>query len=188
MRFMRGKLPEKGVEVLTKENMKKIFFIFFLIFFWGFTDFSFSQASVESAAPDFRLNDLSGAEITLSEYIGKKGVVIWVTNLCSGCQSGIALLEKLHKKYAGKIEILAILLPDVDVEEARAIKERRKASFPFLLDASGETPNSYGGVTTSNICPLNNIFFIDKRGVIKGFYHYPGLNEKELEDYLALIS
>lgn len=46
-------------------------------------------------APDFTLTDFNGGRFTLSKLTKKKGVLLWFTNLCEGCQSKIPVVQKL---------------------------------------------------------------------------------------------
>ncbi len=167
--------------------MKKTFLLTALLFMSLSVEPIFAQVLVNKQASDFALVDSWGNEIKLSKFFPDKAVVLWITNLCSGCQQGLLTLERLYGIHEEKIEFLAIVQPNTDIEEVRKIRNASKVSFPFLMDYKGEVSKLYGGVEASGVCPLNNIFFIDSKGVIREISHYPGLEEKDLEKYLNLI-
>lgn len=157
------------------------------ILLFGITSFVFTETLTEKTAPDFILPDISGREIKLTDYFPQKAVVLWITNLCSGCQEGLPILQEFSKIYEEKIEFLAIVQPNINIPKARQIKNASKASFPFLMDYKAGASKLYGGADIVGICPLKNIFFIDNKGIVRDISHYPGLDEKDLEKYLELI-
>src|SRR3989338_7981318 len=64
---------------------------------------------VGDAAPNFMLKDFDGKSFILSQMRGKKTVMLWFTNLCSGCLMKIHGMERLKNIYREKgIEIVAI--------------------------------------------------------------------------------
>ena len=147
----------------------------------------FAEAVINKQALDFKLMDSSGKEIKLSDFFPDKAVVLWVTNLCSGCQQGLLLLERLYGMHKEKIEFLAIVQPNVDTSKTQEIKDKLMISFSFLMDLKGGVSKRYGGVDAVGLCPLKNTFFIDRKGIIREISHYPGLDEEEMEQYLEPI-
>lgn len=145
------------------------------------------EVVIDKHAPDFKLMDSSGKEIKLSDFSYGKVVILWVTNLCSGCQRGLLPLERLYRMHGEKVEFLAIVQANINTSEAQEIKNKLGISFPFLMDSEREVCKLYGGVDAIGICPLKNIFFIDRERIIREVAHYPGLAEEEMEKYLKLI-
>lgn len=168
--------------------MKKRFFLFLAVIFLSSSSLSFAQVQVGEIAPDFALKDLSGSNIRLGECLLKKAVIIWITNLCDGCQKALPALENLRKKYATEVEFLVVVQPEVDIDKAKDVQEKSKAYFSFLVDSKGRVCKLYGGrISIPGVCPLNNIFFISKEGMVKAISHYPGTEELVFEDYVRLI-
>jgi len=54
---------------------------------------------VGDKAPDFSLQYFDGKPFTLSKIAKNKPVLLWFTNLCSGCLSKLPFLEVLNKKF-----------------------------------------------------------------------------------------
>ncbi len=136
-------------------------------------------------APDFTLQDFKGSTFTLSEQLKKKGVVLWFTNLCSGCQSKMSEMERIKKRYEKKgIEIIAVSQLGEDRETVEKTIHEKKLSFKFLYDPKGETTIQYSGKYIPGTCPLKNIYLIGADSKIAFTSHYPGLEEKELTNLL----
>jgi peroxiredoxin len=140
-------------------------------------------------APDFTLSNLDGDKVTLSQYSPSKGVVLWFTNLCGGCQKDMPLLEKLHEKYKnGSVEFLAISQLGNDVKAVEKVVTKSKPTFQFLIDPKGSVSKLYSGEYIPGTCPLQNIFFIGRDGKIKSSTHFPGVSPQELERELRRIA
>ena len=64
-----------------------------------------ANGTVGETAPDFTVKDFGGKRFTLSEWNGRESVLLWFTNLCDGCRSKFAEVEKFKKEYDGKGEV-----------------------------------------------------------------------------------
>lgn len=87
-------------------------------------------------APDFTLKTLKGEEITLSDYFGKKVVMLdfWAT-WCSVCVDEIPNLVKDYDELKGKgFEILAITLQSGDAAEIGEVVNELGIKYPVLND------------------------------------------------------
>lgn len=139
-------------------------------------------------APDFTLQDFKGNTFTLSEQLKKKGVVLWFTNLCAGCQSKMTEMEKIKKRYEKKgIEVVAISQLGEDRETVEKTIKEKKLSFRFLYDPKSETTIHYSGKYIPGTCPLKNIYLVGADSKIAFTSHYPGLEERELTNLLNKI-
>ena len=120
-----------------------------------------SQTStVGEKAPDFSLSTIDGGTISLSEFQGKKPVVLdfW-TSWCPNCRRDMPKLSKMYEKYKDKIEVIGI-----NLQENPAIVERYISSadivFPIALDPSGQASSAY------DVRYTNTHVLIDKDGNI----------------------
>ena len=81
--------------------------ILFLLLF-GCTNKSERAAD---AASDFKLQDLDGKTVKLSEFKGKPVLIDFWATWCPPCRASIPEIEKLHKLYSGKgLVVLGISL------------------------------------------------------------------------------
>jgi len=117
-------------------------------------------STVGEKAPDFSLSTVDGGTINLSEFLGKKPVVLdfW-TSWCPNCRRDMPKLSKMYEKHKDKIEVIGI-----NLQENPAIVERYISSadivFPIALDPSGQTSRAY------DIRYTNTHILIDKDGNI----------------------
>ena len=101
---------------------------------------------VGDQAPDFTLPSLNGKEISLSSYHDKTAV-LWFTNLCSGCQSVLPVIESIDSAYsAWGVSVLAVSLLGDDTTTVRTIARKYDIPFPLLIDPKASIYEKYGGL------------------------------------------
>lgn len=122
-----------------------------------------SQANIGSAvnsqsAPDFSLAKLGGGTISLSEFKGKKPVVVdfWAS-WCPNCRRDMPSLNRFYEKYKDKVEVIGVNLKEKESTVQNFIASRG-ISFPIALDPSGQASRVFG------IQYTNTHFLIDING------------------------
>jgi thiol-disulfide isomerase/thioredoxin len=92
-----------------------------------------------SKVAGFRLKDLSGKQVQLSDFAGKVVVVNFWATWCVPCIQELPHLDKLQARY-GK-DGLVVLAVTIDGPETfsrvRSVVQRRKWKMPVLLDQDG---------------------------------------------------
>ena len=147
-----------------------------------------SIPKVGDTARDFSAQFFDGKPFKLSENTKNQTVLLWFTNLCSGCQSKLPIIEKLNKKSKNKeMEVLAISQLGDDRKTVEDIIRKNNLSVRFLYDPSGEATKLYTGGYTPGTCPLKNIFLINKNGKISFASHLPGVSENELNNQIEQL-
>jgi len=129
-----------------------------------------AEIGVGDAAPDFKLAASDGKSYRLSDFKGKKAVVIaWFprafTQGCTiDCKSLAANGDKL-RKYD-----VAYFMASVDPVEGekgnKAFAESEKADFPMLSDPTKEVAAAYGVLNAERGVASRWTFYIDKSGKI----------------------
>ena len=120
------------------------------------------RPNIGEPARDFTYPDLTGQNITLSDFFGEKVVLvnIWAT-WCTECKRELPTVQSLYEKFGGKnFEVLAV---SIDAAGAKAIKpfmQELGLKFPALQDTSGSIQLLYG--TTG----VPETFIIDKQGKV----------------------
>lgn len=115
---------------------------------------------VGHAAPNFKLSDLSGREVSLDQFRGKIVMLDFWATWCGPCRLSMPMLEKLQKEYPKDLTLLAINLaepPDL----VRNYVERRHISSTVLLDEDGKV----GEVYRSESIPMQVL--IDQKGIVR---------------------
>lgn len=100
---------------------------------------------------DFTLPDLDGTPVTLSQFVGKKPVllVFWAT-WCPECKAAIPEINAMATgPLAGKLQVLGLDFRESREKVATAVKARG-IRYPVLLDEKGKVARAYGilGVPT----------------------------------------
>lgn len=74
-----------------------------------------SQSSLsETEAPDFTLNDISGNQITLSDFRGKWVILDFWGSWCAPCLKGMPELKEIYSAYSGRLEIIGVNCNDTE--------------------------------------------------------------------------
>lgn len=117
-------------------------------------------ATRQNQAPDFSLTRLDGGTITLSEFRGKKPVVVdfWAS-WCPNCRRDMPKMSAMYPKYKDQVEIIGINLQESEGTARRYI-ESAGIQFPIALDPFGNASSQYG------IRYTNTHFLVDKTGNI----------------------
>ena len=116
-------------------------------------------------APDFTLKTLKGEEITLSDYFGKKVVMLdfWAT-WCSVCVNEIPNLVKNYNELKDRgFEILAITLQSGDAADIGKVVNKLGVNYPVLNDERLKVASKIYGL--AGPIPLKVI--IDADGIVR---------------------
>jgi len=119
---------------------------------------SVSAGTAANPAPDFMLQKLGGGTISLSEFKGKKPVVVdfWAS-WCPNCRRDMPKLNGFYEKYKDKVEVIGVNLQEKE-STVKDFVDSRNISFPIALDPSGHASNAFG------IQYTNTHFLIDING------------------------
>ena len=127
-----------------------------------------AELKVGDQAPDFSLQASDGKTYKLSDFKGKKAVVLaWFpkafTSGCTiECKSLAANGEKIRKYN------VAYFMASVDpVADNKGFAEQEKADFPLLSDPTKETAKAYGVLNQGGLA-RRWTFYISKDGKILG--------------------
>jgi peroxiredoxin Q/BCP len=129
-----------------------------------------AELKVGDQAPDFALGASDGRTYRLSEFKGKKAVVLaWFprafTQGCTiECRSLATNGDKI-RRY--EVAYFMASVDPVDGEKGnKAFAESEKADFPILGDPSQETAKAYGVLHPERGYAMRWTFYIDKDGKI----------------------
>ena len=148
-----------------------------LLYFTGLQSLEFLRQpgvfGTGSTVSDFKLRNLSGASVKLSDLAGQ-GVVLnfWAT-WCPPCRREMPLLDDIQKLYQDRgVSVVGVALSEPP-GQVRSYVESIAVSYPIWVDASPSAPgfdrtqdifSRFGGVG------LPTTIFIDRNGVIQKVY------------------
>jgi peroxiredoxin len=108
-------------------------------------------------APDFTLPLLHGGELSLSEYQGRKVLLVFSDPKCGPCDQLAPQLEQLHRRTPG-IQVLMISRGEAEANRVKAAQHG--LTFPILLQQQWEISREYAKFAT----PIG--YLIDEEGII----------------------
>jgi peroxiredoxin len=98
-----------------------------------------------SQAPDFRLTDLNGQKLTLSQYKGKVVLLDFWASWCTPCQAEIPKFMEWQKKLGDQgLQVIGISMDD-DEKAARKFVDRLKPNYPIAM-GNTKLAEAYGGI------------------------------------------
>lgn len=118
-----------------------------------------SMAMQSLQAADFELPDLDGKPHRLSDYRGKKILLVAWASWC-GCREDLGIWNQLHTELNSQgLEVITIAL-DSKTADAQPFIEKAAAENPSLIDHQHHTAELYGFIN------VPSIVWIDEQGMI----------------------
>ena len=162
----------------TIKSFLKVFLIVSLMFFGCNTN-----AGTVDKAPDFKLSDLEGNEVSLSQYKGKVVILDFWATWCPPCQGSIPELVNLQNKYLEEgLVILGISTDDprqTNNEYLLSFKKKFRINYTILRVTKKMMRDYFG----NRSMPLPTLLIVNREGFIveKHTGFRPGVVEKSLE-------
>ena len=119
-------------------------------------------AEVGLTAPDFSYYSIDGREVTLSDYIDRKYVVLdfWGTT-CPPCLMELPLLQEFYEEHGDQIEIIPVSCePRQSANRVANVVNEKKLTFPVIHDPSG----TIGRLYPTRAIPF--LVFVDMDGTV----------------------
>ena len=114
-------------------------------------------------APDFTLSTIDGESYTLSNYAGKKPVLVeLLSTACPHCQHSTTTLKELVKNHGDGLQVLAINAGDTPGEPStsKAFVEEYGLTYPLLEAPSQELMTAY------RLYAFPAFYLVNKSGII----------------------
>lgn len=120
-----------------------------------------ANTAIAEKAPDFILTDLNGRKFRLSDFKGKKPVlIIFSTTWCPSCREEIPHFKEIHETYAKR----GLLIVNIDIQESNKkvarFTARNGLPYRVLLDEEGDVSGIY------DIRGVPSMVLIDQNGNI----------------------
>jgi peroxiredoxin len=125
-----------------------------------------SKQESNSVAPDFRVTDLNGKTISLSDYKGKVLFLNFWATWCPPCRAEIpGFVEAYTQEKTNGLEILGISLDQKGKTEVAAFVDQYKINYPIVLESRANQEKLVDDFQMGDAIPTT--FIIDKSGKIR---------------------
>jgi mycoredoxin-dependent peroxiredoxin len=146
---------------------------------------------VGDTAPDFELKDQHGAPVKLSDFRGKKNVVLVFYPLAfSGVCTGelCAIRDELPTLGGDDVQVLAVSVDSMFAHRAWA--EQESYSFPLLSDfwPHGDVAKSYGIFDETLGLATRGTFIIDTSGKVRWKVVNAIPDARDLDEYRKALA
>jgi thioredoxin-dependent peroxiredoxin len=134
-------------------------------------------------APDFTLPSQFGDNVTLSEYLGKKNIVLYFypKDESPGCTKEACSFRDNYQQLADLgAEVLGVSGQSVESHVAFATH----FGLPFILlsDKSNKVRELYGVPATMGIIPGRVTYIIDKKGIVRHVFNSQTQAQRHVEE------
>jgi mycoredoxin-dependent peroxiredoxin len=143
-----------------------------------------------SKAPDLTLKNQHGEMVALSDFKGRKNVVLLFypfafTGVCTG--ELCALRDELPTFSSDDVQLLAVSCDSPF--SLRVFAEREGLEYPLLSDfwPHGDAARAYGVFDEEKGCAVRGTFIIDKEGVIRWTVVNGLPDARDLGDYVKAL-
>lgn len=146
---------------------------------------------VGDSAPDFELKDQHGTPVKLSDFHGKKDVVLVFFPLAfSGVCTGelCTIRDELPTLGGDDVQVVAVSVDSVFAQ--RAWSEKEGYQFPVLSDfwPHGAVATAYGIFDDEKGIATRGTFIIDKQGVVRWKVENAIPDARDIGDYRKALA
>ncbi len=150
-----------------------------------------TQLKVGSKAPDFKLTSHKDAPVSLSDYAGKRSVILvfYPLDFSPVCSVQIPDYQSRYGEFKKhNVEIIGISRDSLYAHKAWS-KELGGVDFPLLADVTNEVAKKYGVYMPDKGINGRAIFVIDKNGVIQKIHEEAELKDRRTaEELLEMVA
>jgi peroxiredoxin Q/BCP len=143
---------------------------------------------VGDAAPDFDLPDASGRRVRLSDFKGRRGVVLYFypKDETPGCTKEACSFRDRYEDFreAGA-EVIGVSSDSAASHQRFA----RRHGLPFVLvaDEGGELRRRYGVPSTLGLLPGRVTYVIDREGIVRHVFNSQLQATRHVDEALAAL-
>jgi len=146
------------------------------------------KMKVGDKAPDFTLFSQTGENVTLSQIIGKKNIVLYFypKDESKGCTREACEFRDKYEVFTDLgAEVIGLSSDDSKSHESFA----KKYNLPFILlsDNENKVRKLYDVKSTFGVIPGRVTFVIDKKGIIKSIFSSQFNFKKHIDESLETL-
>jgi len=146
------------------------------------------ELNVGDIAPDFELEDQNGKKVKLSQFRGKKNLLLAFFPFAFSpvCTNELGeLKEKEDTIQRLDTQILAASVDSTWTQKAFA--KELKVKFPLLSDFGKKAAASYGSLYEDKGFAKRTLFVVDKQGKIAYKRQYEPAQQPDIQEALAVL-
>lgn len=147
-----------------------------------------AKLKVGDPAPQFTATTADGQRVGLSDYIGKRGLVIFFypkngTAVCT--KEACAFRDSYEKFVDANVEVIGVSSDSNASHQSFA--GTHKLSYPLISDADGSLKKLFGVQKTLGIIPGRVTYVIDKEGIIRMIFSAQLASDEHVQKALAVV-
>jgi thioredoxin-dependent peroxiredoxin len=138
---------------------------------------------VGDKAPDFTLPSQMGDNVTLSEFLGKKNVVLYFypKDETVGCTKEACRFRDSYEELTNLgAEVLGV--SGQSVESHKSFASHYGLPFILLSDVGNKVRELYGVPSTMGLLPGRVTYIIDKKGIVRHIFNSQTQAERHVEE------
>ncbi|GEQ21802.1 thiol:disulfide interchange protein tlpA [Clostridium butyricum] len=136
--------------------------------------------SIKTKAIDFKLKDLNGNELSLSDLKGKKVFLNFWATWCPPCKAEMPEIEKLYQETKDSDLVIVAVEIGEPLDTVNSFIDSNKYNFRVLIDPDQTVATKY------NITSIPTSYFIDADGNIV-YKHVGGMNIDQMKAYIKTL-
>ena len=147
-----------------------------------------ARLEVGDRAPDFSATTHDGNRICLSDYLGKRGLVLFFypkdgTPICT--KEACAFRDSYEQFIDAGTDVIGVS-GDSD-ESHRAFTQQHKLSFPLISDTDGSLRKAFAVPKTMGLFPGRVTYVIDKEGIIQQIFSAQFASDEHVRQALNAV-
>jgi peroxiredoxin Q/BCP len=134
-------------------------------------------------APDFTLPSQMGDEVTLSEFLGKKNIVLYFypKDETTGCTKEACTFRDNYEELTNLgAEVLGV--SGQSVESHKSFASHYGLPFILLSDEGNKVRELYGVPSSMGIIPGRVTYIIDKKGIVRHIFNSQTQAQRHVEE------
>ena len=135
---------------------------------------------IKTKAIDFKLKDLNGKELSLSDLKGKKVFLNFWATWCPPCKAEMPEIEKLYQETKDSDLVIVAVEIGEPLDTVKSFIDSNKYNFKVLLDSDQSVSSKYG------ITSIPTSYFIDTDGNIIS-KRVGAMNIDEMKTYIKTL-
>lgn len=147
-----------------------------------------SKVEVGDKAPDFTLPSNTGADVTLSQFFGKKNIVLYFypKDESVGCTREACTFRDNYEVFK-ELGAEVIGVSSQDVEAHKSFATHHNLPFILLSDSDNKIRKLYGVPSTLGLLAGRVTYIIDKKGIVRHIFSSQTQAEKHVEEAIRIL-